>query len=119
MPVFPHSLVVTIHLDSIPIKALVDTGADVTITTKRFPYWRFWSGLSIMGVGGQQAMNLEGNQESLIPAVADIPHNLWGRDILEDIVSILTMNNCAFFDDVMQHDQVDCTCHKIRDHPQF
>ena len=39
--------------------------------------------------------------------MADVPHNLWGRDILEDETAILTTYNLAFFDDVIQHDQLD------------
>ena len=80
----------TIHLDDIPIKVLMDTGADATIITKneslRFPHWRFQSGSFITRVGGQQAtkmttwpvdwQDLDGNLGPFIPVVADVPHNL-------------------------------------------
>jgi hypothetical protein len=49
--------------------------------------------------------------------VSDIPQNFWGRDILEDIVAVLTTDDRTFFDDVVQHDQLDHTGHKTEDHP--
>lgn len=38
--------------------------------------------------------------------VADIPHTLWGRDTLEDMGAILTMDNQVFFDDIMEREQL-------------
>lgn len=58
MPVFPQSLMMTVHLDSIATKGLADTRAAIIIITKneslRFPHWRLWPGSSIMEVGGHQ-----------------------------------------------------------------
>jgi hypothetical protein len=55
--------------------------------------------------------DLYGYQGSFTFVVADVPHNLWGRDILDDMG--------IFFDDSIQHDQVGHTIHKVGDHPQF
>lgn len=58
MPVFPQSLMMTVHLDSIATKGLADTRAAIIIITKneslRFPHWRLWPGSPIMEVGGHQ-----------------------------------------------------------------
>lgn len=51
--------------------------------------------------------DLDDNQGSFTYIIADDPHNCWGRDILEDETAILTTYNLAFFDDVIQHDQLD------------
>lgn len=52
----------TVHLDGIPVKGLVDTGADVIIITENealtFPHWKFKSSPAIMGVRGQQTTRM-------------------------------------------------------------
>jgi hypothetical protein len=50
---------------------------------------------------------LDSRQGSFI-LVADVTHNLWGRDILEDMSVILTTDDSTFFD-VIQHDQLGLT----------
>jgi len=82
-----------------------------------------------MGVGGEQNtkmsvqhvcwQDLDSNQGSFRPVVADVPCNVWGRDVLEDMGAILTLDSCAFFDDIIHHDQLECIGQKASDHPQF
>jgi hypothetical protein len=61
LPVFPHFLKMTVHFDGIPVKGLVDTGADATIITKnkslKFPHWRFWSGPFIKELEAYRTQN--------------------------------------------------------------
>ncbi|XP_029414315.1 uncharacterized protein LOC115068366 [Nannospalax galili] len=118
--VFPHSPMKTVYLDGLPVKGLADTGADVTTLMEtealRFPHWKFKPGPSATRVGGQQATrataqpvhwkDLDGNQGSFSPIVANASRNLWGRDILKDMGTILTTDNRAFFDDIITHDKI-------------
>lgn len=52
----------TVNLDGIPVKGLVDTGANVIIITENealtFPHWKFKSSPAIMGVRGQQTTRM-------------------------------------------------------------
>lgn len=48
---------------------------------------------------------------------ADAPRTLWGRDILEDMGVVLKMDSWAFFDDIMEHEQLRLTGHLKGDHP--
>jgi hypothetical protein len=41
--------------------------------------------------------------------VADVPQTLWDRDVLEDMGVILTMGDQAFFDDIVEHEQLGLT----------
>jgi hypothetical protein len=59
--------------------------------------------------------DLDGNQGSFILIVTDIPCILWSRDILEDMGAVLTMDDPAFFDDIVEHEQLDLK----GDHHQF
>lgn len=53
-------------------------------------------------------------RDFLTSVVADVPYNLRGRNTLENMGAIITMEDHNFFDD-----QPGCTGHKIRDNPQF
>jgi hypothetical protein len=46
--------------------------------------------------------------------VADVPKNLWGRDILEDMGFLFTISYFIYFDDIIQHDQLGLTGCKVR-----
>jgi hypothetical protein len=46
---------------------------------------------------------LDNNQGSVIPIVADVPFNLLGRDILEDMGIIFNKEDHAIFDNGIQH----------------
>lgn len=51
-------------------------------------------------------MDLDGNQGSFSPIISIVPHNLWERDILEDMGVILTTHDRVFFNDIMTHDKL-------------
>lgn len=63
--------------------------------------------------------DFNGNPGSFMPVVANVSPILWGKDILEDMGVILTKDNQAFFDDIMEHEQLGLTGHLKGDHPQF
>lgn len=106
-----------VYVDGLPVKGLVDMGADVIILTETealwFTYWKFLPSPSINGVGSQQDTqatvwpvywkDLDGNQGSFPPKVANVPCNLSGRDILEDIGVV---DDHEFFDDIVTHDKI-------------
>jgi hypothetical protein len=45
---------------------------------------------------------LESIQASFPPIAANVHFNLWGKDILVDMGVLLTMDDHAFFDNVIQ-----------------
>jgi hypothetical protein len=60
---------------------------------------------------------LDSNQGSFTPIVANIPFNLWGRDILEDMGAFLFVEDHAiFFIMIYNVDQLDFTGVKVIDH---
>lgn len=87
-----------VHLNGLAVKGLVDTGVDVTVITETealgFPHWKFRPAPSNSREEGQKNTcttvcplhwkDIDGNQGSLFPVMAHVPHNLWWQDILMD-----------------------------------
>ena len=55
---FPHSPMMPVYLDGIPVKGLVGMGVDITIITENealmFPHWKFKSSPAVTVVKGQR-----------------------------------------------------------------
>ena len=80
----------TIHLDGIPIKDLVDMGADITnidsATTSKMR-WKTIAGPNIQGVSGLQPtrqvsssviwQDLIGKKHAFHPLIADVPNEVY------------------------------------------
>lgn len=47
--------------------------------------------------------DIEGNYP---PILLDLPNNLWGRDLLEDMELVVTTNNKAFYNDCTVRDKL-------------
>lgn len=84
-----------IELQGKEFEGLLDTGADVSIiSSQEWPkYWRVQEqNINIVGVGRASGLHQsvcilpclgpEGQKGFLQPYIADIPVNLWGRDLL-------------------------------------
>ncbi|KAL6058478.1 hypothetical protein STEG23_023494, partial [Scotinomys teguina] len=50
--------------------------------------------------------DLDGNWGDLHLIISNVPMNLWGRDILEDMGVVLTTDDRAFFDDIEVHEKM-------------
>lgn len=95
----------------------------------KFPHLKFKPSPTIIGFGGQRTTimawcplhwkNLGDNQGSFIPIVTNVTRTLSGRHTLEGMSIVLTTDNRAFFDDIMEYEQLGLMGHLNVDHPQF
>lgn len=53
--------------------------------------------------------------------MANAPRNLWGRDILEEMGTVITTDVRAFYEEVLVHNNIGLSGHKEKGaiHPQF
>ena len=128
----------TITIGGKLFKCLIDTGADRIAIRKEEapPSWKLIPGPPIQGVGGQSPSwvtsswlpweDPSGNRGEVQPlVVGGITANLLGQDILGAAEAVITTDNRAFYDDILDEEeyqqqyQLDGRLSNYRDDPHF
>lgn len=108
-PIFEHSPPMTVFLDGVEIKCVVDTSVDAPIVFSNdsfcHTHWSYVPTFNIKGVGGLQTPHQvkkpirwkdhEENTGILSPMIAEVHNTLWGWDHLTAIDIVLTTEDLA------------------------